>query len=297
MTSREDTIAAAGGVTLHVESFVPRQQPRMVLVAVHGFSAHCGLYRHVGTALAEAGIAVVQFDCRGHGRSTGRRGHVTRFTEFVDDLALVIARAREDFPALPWALMGHSHGATIALDYVLGGRVTPDRLVLAAPWLELAMKVPAWKRLPAPLLSRLWPTLTLPNGIRAEDVSRNPAVVENFQTDPLVHHVASARWFREARTAQARIRGAAATLTVPTLLLLAGQDRIVMNEANLELARAAAGVVELRQYDALYHELFLELEAPAVLSDIAGWLCSPRTTTTDRGRAAAESPGILRSSP
>ena len=90
-------------------------------------------------------------------------------------------------------------------------RLHPDRLVLAAPWLQLAMKVPRWKLSLGALTSRFWPTLALANGIRAEDVSRNPEVLANFWKDPLVHHVATARWFAEATAAQRRILGAAAS--------------------------------------------------------------------------------------
>jgi alpha-beta hydrolase superfamily lysophospholipase len=113
------------------------------------------------------------------------------------------------------------------------------------------------------------------NELEAAKVSRNPLVIERFESDPLVHHVATPRWFTEVRATQARIRGAAADLAVPTLMVLAEGDKIVDNEASLAFARAAASVVEVRRHAALYHELFLEPEWPAVVSDIAHWLCSP----------------------
>ena len=72
--------------------------------------------------------------------------------------------------------------------------------------------------------------------------------------------------------AQARIRREASELTVPTLLLLAGDDRIVANDANHAFARGAGAVVEVRTYDSLFHEMFLEPEADVVVADIASWL-------------------------
>jgi alpha-beta hydrolase superfamily lysophospholipase len=239
---------------------------------VHGYAAHAGLYRHVAEALAADGLAVTGFDCRGHGRSSGRRGHATRFAEYLDDLDRVIARVRGSAPHLPLYLIGHSHGATIVLDAVLSRRLHPDRMVLAAPWLELAMKVPRWKRGLGVLTARFWPTLALANGIQAEDVTRNPQVLANFWKDPLVHHVATARWFAEATAAQQRILAAAAQLDVPTLLLLAGADRIVVNDASSALAERAPRFIRLHRFDGLFHELFLEPEWPEVVTEISRFL-------------------------
>jgi alpha-beta hydrolase superfamily lysophospholipase len=269
---REIRVEAAGDIVLQLEQFDPPEALRAHLVIVHGYSSHAGLYRHVAAMLAASGLAVTTFDCRGHGRSSGRRGHAHRFTEFLDDLDLVLTRARAAAPQLPLYLLGHSHGAVILLDAVLAQRVRPDRMVLAAPWLQLAMKVPWWKLQLGAFTSRFWPTLAMANGIRPEDVSRNPEVLENFWKDPLVHHVATTRWFAEATAAQRRILAAAAQLGVPTLLLVAGADRIVVNDAASVLAEAAPRFIRLRRFDGLYHELFLEPEWREVVTEVSRFL-------------------------
>jgi alpha-beta hydrolase superfamily lysophospholipase len=269
--------AGSGAVArLHLEHFLPPTPPSGVLLAVHGYGVHCGLYRHVGATFARAGWAVTQFDCRGHGQSSGRRGHVARFADYADDLAAVAERARALAPpGAPFALLGHSHGATIALDSVLRGRVTADRLVAATPFLGLTMPVPLVKRAIAPLMSTLWPTLTLANGIRSVDLSRNPDWIAVRDRDPLVHHVATTRWFHEVQAAQTRILAGAAALRVPTLLLVVGEDRIVSTPASLAFGEAAGRAVTARRYEGLYHELYFEPEAERVLSDIASWLRAP----------------------
>ncbi len=268
----------AEGVSLYVEHFCPASRARLVLVNVHGFGEYCGLYRHVAGALLARGIAVTQFDCRGHGRSQGRRGHVDRFDDYHADLGLVVRRARELVPGVPWSLMGHSLGGLIVLDHVLRRKSEPqpDRLVALAPWLELKMKVSMPKRAAAEVFARLRPTLTMSNGIKAKDVSRSPEVVANFFRDPLVHHVATAGWFAGVLRTQAALRATAAQLQIPTLLLVPGQDRIVSSEATLAFAQAAGSMAEVGRYPALYHELFLEPEREQVVSDVADWLLRPR---------------------
>lgn len=270
------------GLRFHVEHYVPREQARLALVMVHGFSAHCGLYRHVGAHFAGRGIAVTQFDGRGHGRSDGRRGHVDAFSDYLQDLAMVAAWARSRHPDCPWAVMGHSMGSAVALGYAVDeAQSRPDLLVLAAPWLKLRMKVSAPKQMAANLAARVLPTLAGPNGLKAKDISRNPEVQAGFRKDPLVHHVATAGWFMTMLRAQAHVRARAQALAVPTLMLLAGDDRIVANETNLQFAGAASSWVDVRTYEALYHELFLEPEAEGVLADIGNWLL-------DRGARTSE---------
>jgi alpha-beta hydrolase superfamily lysophospholipase len=274
--TRTERLAAAG-VELHVEHFLPASPARLVLVTVHGYGAYCGIYRHVAGAMLTHGIAVTQFDCRGHGLSQGRRGHVERFDDFHADLGLVVRRARELSPEIPWALMGHSLGGAIVLDHVLRRRSDPqpDRLVAVAPWLELKLKVSMPKRAAAEVFSRLTPTLTMSNGLKGEDLSRSPEVVANFFRDPLVHHVATAGCVAAILRTQAALRTMAAELKVPTLFLVAGQDRIVSTDATLAFAQAAGKIAEVQQYPALFHEMFLEPEREQVVNDIATWLAPP----------------------
>jgi alpha-beta hydrolase superfamily lysophospholipase len=270
--SSVELISASGGVTLHTERFLPAGAPGAAVVLVHGFSAHCGNYRHVAQALAAAGMATTLFDCRGHGRSQGRRGYIDRFSMFSDDLDLVMTGARAATPGLPLALLGHSHGATISLDYVLERRGSVDALVLAAPWLALKLKVPAYKLLLSGIMGSLWPTLPMGNELKSQDVSRNPDVWAGLDSDPLIHHVATPRWFNEVNAAQARIIAAAGKLKAPTLMLVAGDDRIVSTDVALEFAQAVGPLVEVKRYEGLFHELFLEPEREQVISDIVGWL-------------------------
>lgn len=274
----EETTLQRGGVDLHVEHYQPMREVHLGLVAVHGFSAHCGLYRHVGHGLAARGIAVTQFDNRGHGHSGGPRGHVPNFADYVDDLAVVAGWARARNPSIPWAIMGHSLGGAIVATFALDEKRPdkPSRLVLVAPWLKLKMKVPAPKRMAANMMAKVAPTFRSGNGLRAENVSRNPAAAKGFEEDPLIFHHATAGGFMATLRAQAHLQACGKDLKVPTLLLLAGEDRIVSNETNLSFAQAAGKTIAAKTYDGLFHELFLEPENAMVIRDVADWLLSPR---------------------
>jgi lysophospholipase len=110
------------------------------------------------------------------------------------------------------------------------------------------------------------------NQISPELVTRNPAVWDEIRNDPLVHHVATPRWFNEVRATQARLRVSATSLAVPTFMPVAGADQLVDAGASIAFARAAGPTVELRVYDDLFHEIYLEPERDRVIGDVVDWL-------------------------
>lgn len=281
---RETTLETADGTALHLECFTsqapsdvpaggsPGSAPRGVVVYVHGFASYAAPYRHVAGAFAETGCEVTTFDLRGHGASAGRRGHVARFQQYVDDLGAVIAHARAGHADLPWALVGHSMGATVVLDYLLSVTPLPTCAIAATPYMDVSMRVPWYKSMIAPIADVLLPAVTMPHGIPFSGCSSDPAVVARIEADPSVVRVASARWYRECQRAQARIMDRAGGLEVPTLVLVAGQDKVVSTDASLAFAKAAGRAAEVRPYPALYHEVFLEPDRARVIGDVTTWV-------------------------
>lgn len=272
--SNERAVTTADGVRLHLEDHGAAGTARGAVVMLHGFGVHSGPYRRVAAAFAAAGFAVTAFDTRGHGQSTGPRGYVRRFSLFQDDLQTVVEGVRAAHPGLPLALLGHSHGALIALDYALAERSRIEGLILAAPYLALQMKVPGWKTALSGVMGRLWPRLTLGNEVRSEDTTRDPDMRAALADDPLAHHVATPRWFNEVRDAQTHILTRASTLRVPTFMALAGDDRIVRSDVALKFAQDAGAVVQVRQYQQAFHELFLEPSWQDIVSDMTAWLAT-----------------------
>ena len=117
--------------------------PHRLLVLVHGYAEHSGRYDHVGTWFGERGYAVHAYDQRGHGRSDGRRCHVERFSEYLDDAEIFLAAAGSEHVGLPTYLLGHS----------MGGLVVATLLVERKPEIQAAITSGAALRL-SPNISR-----------------------------------------------------------------------------------------------------------------------------------------------
>jgi alpha-beta hydrolase superfamily lysophospholipase len=269
-----ETFPAFDGIDLWAEDYPPARRPaRASVLIVHGYAEHGGRYVAVARRLAGAGFAVTTLDHRGHGRAGGPRGHCARFTDFVADLERAIARLEP-----PIVLVAVSHGALVALRAL----VEPARFrlpgvvgaVLVSPFLGIKLPVPGWKVVLGRVASRLAPRLSLPNGLVADDFSHDPVSNAAWVNDPLTLRVATARWFTEMSAAQELCAARAGRIELPTLWLVAGDDRVVDADRTRRVFAAAGGDKQMLVYEGLFHELFNEVEKEQVLVNLDAWLAS-----------------------
>lgn len=116
-----DVTIETGAVTLAGTLLTPLAEtpaPAVILVPGSGAATRNGswnMYRRIGEYLAERGIAVLLYDKRGVGGSTGDWESET-FDERVQDVAAMIAflQTRAEIDPARIGLIGHSQGAYIA---------------------------------------------------------------------------------------------------------------------------------------------------------------------------------------
>ncbi len=128
------TLATADGLALQTFRWAPSGPPRAVVQVQHGLAEHAARYRRLGQALTAAGYLVYAPDGRGSGRSAaGQYGQwgPDGWPGWVEDLAGLNARIRQDHPGLPVALFGHSMGSFASQQYVLDHSADVDALVLS----------------------------------------------------------------------------------------------------------------------------------------------------------------------
>lgn len=251
---------AADGTKIH--AVTSGEGTRDVLV-LGGLAEHAGRYDHVAATFAARGATVTVMELRGHGNSGGRRSHVDRWSEYVDDVSAVSSQLREG-----WTLLAHSMGGLVALDAVRGG-TRPARVALSNPLCGVKMKVPAWKAGLGRGLSRIWPTLALTNELDPGHLSRDPAVGRGYSEDPNVYKKVTARWFTEMTAAQARV-AAMTACAVPLKFFLSDSDPIT--DAAVAKRLAAQLSAEVQDYPGMLHELVNELGKETVVADLGDWL-------------------------
>ena len=268
-------LTAQDGTNLVVVEWPLSKGPvRGVVLIVHGLGEHAWRYDHVAERLNSWGFAVRAYDQFGHGESMGQRGALPSADRLLSDLAEVVDESRfrmnENTPLI---LLGHSMGGLVAGRFVSLGLRKVQALVLSSPALDPGLNV--LQKLMLAVLPRLAPDLRVGNGLNADFISHDPAVVAAYRADPLVHDRISARLaVFIAENGPATI-AAAPAWAVPTLLMFAGADKLVQPRGSRSFAQAApAGVVTTRCFDEFYHEIFNELPAQReqVFAELKGWL-------------------------
>ena len=275
MIHQTGIIASRDGTPLFYEHWAPQSgAPWATVVLVQGRGEHTGRYALTAQAFVAAGLSVWAGDVRGQGRSGGRRGHVTSLRDFLQDIQAVMALATGEAPQRRPVLLGHSMGGLLALHYAVEHPLELDRLILSSPLCGLTVPVPVWEDRLACWLSRWWPAFPFQRSTSdAPWLSHQPDIQTTFLNDPLVHFRVTARLFYELKHAMGRLPGLVQQLTVPTLVLQAGDDHIVSVEATRRtFERIGAAEKRLIVYDGFYHELFNEVDAARVIHDAVSWL-------------------------
>jgi len=267
MPSEIGSATTADGTSLRTRHW-PAVDPWASVLIVHGLGEQSGRYEHVGDHYARAGMEAFAYDHRGSGASGGRPGDIEQWSLYHDDLAERLAAVRAALAGRPVVLHAHSMGGLIAAGYLLSDRPRPDLTVLTAPGLDSTLA--PWKKALAPIIGRLVPTLSVPNGVRSETLSRDPKVGRRAKAEPLNGRTSTARFGAEALIEQARVRAGATAIGGPTLILH-GEDDGLVPTASSEVFEGAPGV-ERRTYPGLRHELHNEPEGPAILDEIIAWI-------------------------
>ena len=266
-------------VTLSYNRVVP-ENPRAVLIIVHGLSEHGGRYLKLQKEFGAEGFASWAYDQRGFGKSTGDRTYVADYHDFLNDLKHVIAMAKQAYPALPVIIIGHSLGGLVAATFCAKHPTEANGLILSAPAYDV-VPLPGMLRLLAMGLNRLCPKRLIRYPSTGKNLSHDPEIVHAFRTDPLVQSAGTPRFYHEFFKMNRYLHDHANQITVPTLILQGTDDTTVFPEGAQRLYDAIASEKKrLTFYDGFYHEPFNEIGRERVLTDMFDWI---KPLVCDRG--------------
>ena len=117
MGYREGHLNGRGNVKLYYQCWLPKFPPNAILIIVHGLADHSSRYENLVDHFVPLGYGVYGMDHRGHGKSEGLRAYVERFSDYADDLNLLVDRIKVEQGNVKMFMVGHSMGGTVAVDY------------------------------------------------------------------------------------------------------------------------------------------------------------------------------------
>ena len=271
MIERESSWQSDDGIPFFTLTWEPETAPRAAIVLVHGLGEHCSRYRHLAEFLTQAGYAILTFDHRGHGKSGGPRGHAPSYDRMAADIDHFVQEARQHYPGLPVFVYGHSLGGALTLYYLFTCKPALQGTVVTSPGLATGQPVSGGKLLLARTLSRLLPTVTMPNGLDRENLSHDRAVIEAYNHDPLNHGVISTRLGNELISKGAWMQ-TQTSLHLPLLLMQGSADHLVSPAATRVLAKNLQEQVTYVEWPGLYHELHNEPQKQEIFDTVLTWL-------------------------
>ena len=113
-----------GKTKIHAVKWIPEGKPICILQIVHGMAEYIERYERLASVLTRQGILVTGEDHLGHGKSVGENGIYGYFC--AHDPATVVVRdvhrlkkiVQEQYPGVPYLLLGHSMGSFILRNYL-----------------------------------------------------------------------------------------------------------------------------------------------------------------------------------
>jgi acylglycerol lipase len=247
---------------------------RTALVYLHGIESHAGWFALAADQLRQQGFDVYCLDRRGSGLNRENRALLSGY---VDDYSTLLADIRAFITPLHARyeqvfLVGLSWGGKLALSYVLSHPEDVDGLVLITPGLRAAVDVSFFDKLKIALLSPLQPTARVRVPIRPDMFTTTPEYLAYIQQDPLRLTSATVRFFWQSHRLDRYIDRNIGSNRVPVQLFLAGQDKIIDNEAVLELLlQGRSPGLDVLGYEDQTHSI--QLDAPQrLVDDVTDWI-------------------------
>ena len=277
-------------------------RPRAVVQIVHGVAEYAGRYDAFARFLAGYGFAVCGEDHLGHGKTVtdgayGYFGEKNGWWTVMEDIRQLRQRMGEQFPGVPYFLLGHSMGSFLTRTYLCRYPGTVDGAILSGTGQESALLVGAGKALAnliahirgpeavSPLVNELslgsYNKQFRPNRTGADWISRDEKVVDAYLRDPWCTFTPTVGMFRDMLGGLQYIASPAALAQMdpdtPVYLFSGDRDPVGGNGAGVRkvygyFEKQGTRDLTMKLYPGGRHEMLNELNREEVYADVLAWL-------------------------
>ena len=259
------------GTHLALRSWIPKEPPRAVVIAVHGFNDYSHFIHDAASYFVQQSIAVYAYDQRGFGESANHGiwpgNHV-----MAQDLHTLLTLIQQEYPDQPLFLLGESMGAAVVLYTLAKYGSQTEGIILSAPAVWGWNAMPLWQRWGLKMAAATMPSMTFTGEslhIKASDnhdmllaLSRDPLIIKATRVDAIYGLVELMQAGSEA-------------VHTPALILYGEKDEVIPKKPILETLGkqvSRSNNQRLQLYKHGYHMLLRDLQAKVVWKDILNWM-------------------------
>lgn len=258
--------------SLFVQSWSPKKEAKAILILVHGIGEHSSRYQHWAQQFVDSGFVVLTFDQRGHGLSSGKRGVISSYDDFMSDIDQILLEARQKFPSLPQFLYGHSMGGGEVLNHLIRENANYIGVISTSPWIISQASPP---KIIIPIIrffNYLIPKLSIKTKFDSGLLSHNKEISSRYDKDELVHNKVSFRLFVSAYDAGYQVLNFNHKINKPLLLLHGSDDEITDSQASEYFASKNKENCTFKMWKGGFHELHNETFSIEVFYYICKWM-------------------------
>ena len=225
-------------------------------------------------------ISFVMMDFLGHGLSSGTRGHITRFSDLVDDAASVfeMLEKRSDEK---WVALGHGVGALTLLDLLnrFDNEVKDkiDKVILSNFFLNfpsIILNIQNKIFANFPMVSTALKNSRPIEIYLAQEILSDSHEQGIYLEDPLIIRRPTHQTMKIVAAKVKSIYQDAYFLDRPTLLLKSESSYLIGPAMDSFAKGLKKGLLTEKKYSNLKHDLYNERENSPVFNDIAQWVQS-----------------------
>lgn len=268
--AQENTFRTHDDVDLFYRHWPATGPRRGAIVMFHRGHEHSGRNAHLVDELNLPDFDFFAWDARGHGRSPGARGDspslgtsVRDIQTFIDHINATYGIAEEDI-----AVLGQSVGAVLVSTWAHDYAPKIRCLVLASPAFKVKLYVP-FARPGLRLMQKLRGNFFVNSYVKSKFLTHDPERQRSFDADPLITRAISVNILLGLYEAAERVVADAQAITVPTQLLISGDDWVVHHKPQHDFfERLGTPIKEKHILAGFYHDTLGEKDRAMALAKV-----------------------------
>lgn len=265
----ESSFSTSDGESLYFRHWPAQEaQSKKVIVLFHRGHEHSGRLQHVVDELLMPDTHFYAWDARGHGKSPGERGYspsLARSVKDVDEFVSFVAEQAqvriEDI-----VVIAQSVGAVLVATWVHDYAPKIRGMVLASPAFKVKLYVP-FARTGLSIMQRIRGLFYVNSYVKGKFLSHDPERIASFEQDKLITRQIAVNILLDLYKTAERIVSDSAAITVPTQLLISGNDFVVHAEPQKKFYRGLRSAIkEQHILPGFYHDTLGEKDRQLAFS-------------------------------